>query len=78
VIAIRLCRRIAIATRGWTSSAARSDPQVRRVSWIVIRRTPYRLHLASNQRLTFLGLSGRPFVVVKISVCGSPQMHRRG
>ena len=33
VTAISLCRRICLAMRGGTSSAASSDPQVRRVSW---------------------------------------------
>jgi hypothetical protein len=31
---------------------------VRRVSWILIRRTPARLHRESKLRFTFLGSSG--------------------
>jgi hypothetical protein len=41
---IRLWRRMTIAMRECTSSAARSEPQVRRVSWSVMRRTRYRAH----------------------------------
>jgi hypothetical protein len=39
VMAILLCRRICMATCGWTSRAASSDPQDLRVAWTVIRRT---------------------------------------
>jgi hypothetical protein len=64
VIAILLCRRIRIATRGCTSKAASSEPQVRRVSCTRIRRTPALAHRRSNRRPTARGSIGRPVRVV--------------
>ena len=47
---------------------------MRRVSWIVMRRTPYRAHRASKARLMFRGSIGWPVRVVNTSACFSPQM----
>jgi hypothetical protein len=48
---------------------------VRRVSWSVIRRTPYRAHRTSKARLMLRGSIGWPVRVVNTSGCFSPQMH---
>ena len=70
VIAILLCRRIRIATRGCTSKAASSEPQVRRVSYTRIRRTPALVHRKSKRRPTARGSIGRPVRVVHRAVLG--------
>ncbi|MEU0521831.1 hypothetical protein [Streptosporangium sp. NPDC006007] len=65
VIEICECRRTRIATRGWTSRAARSEAQVCRVSWTRIVGTPARRQWASKARLKLRGSIGVPFRVVK-------------
>jgi hypothetical protein len=67
-----------MAARGRTSGAASSGPHVRRVSWMVIRRTPARAHRMSKARLMFRGSIGLPLRVVSTSECDSPQMHFSG
>src|ERR1700728_1868802 len=57
-MAILLCRRICIATRGWTSRAASSDPQDLRVPWTVIRRTLALLMRRSKLRVKLRGSIG--------------------
>jgi len=64
VMAILLCRRIRIATRGCTSKAASSEPQVRRVSCTRMRRTPALAQRRSKRRLTARGSIARPERVV--------------
>jgi hypothetical protein len=49
----------------WTSSEARSDLHIRRVSWSLICRTPARRPRPSRLRRRFLGSIGVPFLVVK-------------
>ncbi len=49
-----------MATRGWTSRAARSEPHVLRVPCTVILGTPALAMQRSKLRLKFLGSIGVP------------------
>ncbi len=65
VMAILLCRRICMATRGCTSRAASREPQIRRVSWTRMRRTPALAHRRLKRQLTARGSIARSVRVVK-------------
>ena len=60
VTAILLCRRICIATRGCTSSAARSEPHVFRVPSTVMTGTLAAAMHRAKLRLKFRGSIGVP------------------
>jgi hypothetical protein len=68
-----------MATRGWTSRAASSDPQDLRVPWTVIRRTLASLMRRSKLRVNLRGSIGVPKRVVNTnpaSVQRSPACSR--
>jgi hypothetical protein len=64
VTAIWLCRRIAMATRGWTFMATKRLAQVRRVECTGMTGTPARRTLDLNARWKLRGSIGSPSHVV--------------
>src|SRR6185437_2683474 len=67
VTAILLCRRICMATRGGTSSAASNEPHVRRAPCTVMAGTPASTMRRSKLRLKLRGSIGVPRRVVNTS-----------
>jgi hypothetical protein len=59
-----LCRRICVATQGWTSSATSIEAQVRRVLCTGTTGSPALRALAWKYRWKFRGSTGIPYRVV--------------
>jgi hypothetical protein len=79
VTAIWLCRRIVIATRGWTSRATSRDAQVRRVACTGMTGTPAFAARAWKKRCKLRGSIGVPNRVVKTNpdpIHASPAANR--